>query len=223
MNYSFDKQHAINYGVDEAIMIHNFIFWIDKNRANKKHFYDNRYWTYNSVEAFKELFEFWTAKQLRRIIESLVDQKIIMRGNYNKSNIDRTGWYAFINEDAFLGIYDLPKRENEFAQKGEAIPYSKTDNKQYLSNDKDNSDIFSKEELSKITKSKIPTLEETENYFISKLSTKQLAKKFYNFYESKNWMVGKNKMTKWKAAASNWIEDNQPKENKLNQSQTINF
>ena len=27
---------------------------------------------------------------------------------------------------------------------------------------------------------------------------------FIDFYESKNWMVGKNKMSKWKAAASRW-------------------
>jgi hypothetical protein len=31
------------------------------------------------------------------------------------------------------------------------------------------------------------------------------ANKFVNFYGSKNWMVGKNKMSKWKLAAVNWI------------------
>jgi len=29
--------------------------------------------------------------------------------------------------------------------------------------------------------------------------------KFIDFYESKNWMVGKNKMKDWRAAARNWI------------------
>jgi hypothetical protein len=33
--------------------------------------------------------------------------------------------------------------------------------------------------------------------------------KFINFYESKGWMVGKNKMKDWKAAVRNWIK---PKE-----------
>ena len=28
--------------------------------------------------------------------------------------------------------------------------------------------------------------------------------KFINFYESKGWMVGKNKMKDWKAAVRNW-------------------
>lgn len=29
--------------------------------------------------------------------------------------------------------------------------------------------------------------------------------KFVNFYESKNWYVGKNKMSKWKNACTNWL------------------
>lgn len=30
------------------------------------------------------------------------------------------------------------------------------------------------------------------------------AQKFYNFYESKGWMIGKNKMKNWKAAIKTW-------------------
>ena len=30
------------------------------------------------------------------------------------------------------------------------------------------------------------------------------ASKFWNFYESKNWMIGKNKMKNWKAAIKTW-------------------
>lgn len=30
------------------------------------------------------------------------------------------------------------------------------------------------------------------------------ADKFWNFYESKNWMIGKNKMMNWKAAIKTW-------------------
>ncbi|MDB4351955.1 hypothetical protein OAA60_00815 [Porticoccaceae bacterium] len=39
------------------------------------------------------------------------------------------------------------------------------------------------------------------------MGTEHLAEahKFINFYESKNWYVGKNKMVSWKGAASNWM------------------
>ena len=33
----------------------------------------------------------------------------------------------------------------------------------------------------------------------------RLTEKFFNFYESKDWYVGKNKMKNWRAAANNWI------------------
>lgn len=32
----------------------------------------------------------------------------------------------------------------------------------------------------------------------------QQAEKFWNFYESKNWMIGKNKMKSWQAAIKTW-------------------
>lgn len=64
-----------------------------------------------------------------------------------------------------------------------------------------------------------PSLSEIESYFSEKIIEKGLALnatkeaiKFQSFYDSKNWMVGKNKMTKWKSAVSGWIErDKTPK------------
>ena len=48
--------------------------------------------------------------------------------------------------------------------------------------------------------------------FESKGSTKAEAERFYNFYESNGWRVGKNKMKKWKAAAANWISTNKTRD-----------
>jgi hypothetical protein len=31
------------------------------------------------------------------------------------------------------------------------------------------------------------------------------AHKFFNYYQANGWMVGKNKMKNWRAAANNWI------------------
>ena len=55
-----------------------------------------------------------------------------------------------------------------------------------------------------------PGLEELEVYFLVRDSTTngQDAAKFFDFYESKNWMVGKNKMKDWKAAVRNWLRGN---------------
>lgn len=55
-----------------------------------------------------------------------------------------------------------------------------------------------------------PSLSEVEDYLKKEKSfhpaaAKKEAEKFKNYYESNGWMVGKNKMKKWKAAISNWI------------------
>ena len=55
---------------------------------------------------------------------------------------------------------------------------------------------------------------ETVSYFESKGSTAIEAERFWLFYDSKNWMVGKTKMKKWKSSASGWIARNQTKASK---------
>jgi hypothetical protein len=53
-----------------------------------------------------------------------------------------------------------------------------------------------------------PDLETIKVYFKAAGSTDTEAERFFNFYDSKNWMVGKNKMSKWKSAASGWLSRN---------------
>ena len=122
MVYQFDSDLAEQYGVEEAIMIANLMYWIRKNEANGKHYHDGRYWTYNSIEAFVSLFPFWSKKQIRRILQSLVDKEVIVLGNYNSSTYDRTTWYAFGNSMLLNGKIHLPKWENGSAQMGKPIP-----------------------------------------------------------------------------------------------------
>lgn len=50
----------------------------------------------------------------------------------------------------------------------------------------------------------IPTLEELKNEFPN-----LDAQRFHDFYSSKGWMVGKNKMKDWRAAARNWLSRNE--------------
>lgn len=50
-----------------------------------------------------------------------------------------------------------------------------------------------------------PTYEEVLNY-CNERKNKVDANRWYNFYESKGWMIGKNKMKDWKAAIRTWEE-----------------
>jgi len=111
MNHSFDIEIAKEYGVDEAIMINNFQFWIMKNKANGKHEYDGKTWTYNTAKALSLLFPYWSSKQCTRVINNLVDNGVLLLGHYSINSYDRTNWYAFNAEEKFL-YNDFPKSGN---------------------------------------------------------------------------------------------------------------
>ena len=59
-----------------------------------------------------------------------------------------------------------------------------------------------------------PTIEEIQNYLDEKNITSFTAEKFYNFYESKDWMIGKNKMKNWKACCNTWKGNYEEKKKK---------
>ena len=156
------------YSVDEAIFLQHIHFWYLHNKSNNKNFYDNRYWTYNSVSAFSEQFIYLSEKQIRNILTKLEAKGLIVTGNYNKIGYDRTKWYSLTEKSLEIlknlgihkeqevksksnlkkentnlqnGNFDLPKRENGFTQKGEAIPYLNTDLKQITIIKNKNSEI----------------------------------------------------------------------------------
>jgi len=56
-----------------------------------------------------------------------------------------------------------------------------------------------------------PSIADVDDYMrsICKGSTQE-AEKFYDFYESKGWLIGKNKMKDWKAAVRNWTKNASP-------------
>jgi hypothetical protein len=142
MTYSFSVEHAKKYGQEEAVLLQNFIFWIRQNKANMTNQRDGRTWTYNSIPAFAKLFPFWTEKQIRRILDSLIRQKVLLRGDYNRLTYDKTSWYSLVDEsllelsepqeDSAIspnGQMDVPKRADRSAQTVAPIPDIKPDEK----------------------------------------------------------------------------------------------
>lgn len=128
MNHSFNIHHARDFGLHEAILINNLQFWIAKNRANGTHFHDGRTWTYNSVKAFAELFPYMTTNIVRRTLESLQEQSVIIKGNYNSSSYDRTAWFAFFDESIWLSEpVHLAKKPNGKGRKATSLTDINTD------------------------------------------------------------------------------------------------
>lgn len=132
MEHSFNIELAKEYGILEAILLKNIWFWIEKNRANEKNFYDGTYWTYNSTRAFNELFPYASESSIKRALKGLQEKGIIKTGNYNKSAYDRTLWYAFtdLGESIMSNRQmEVNKSPNGSEQNGLIIPDINTDDK----------------------------------------------------------------------------------------------
>lgn len=94
MEHHFNVSIAQKIGVNEAIFLNNIAFWTQKNLANNRHIHDGLCWTYNTIQAFCDLFPYWTRHQLEHLIKKCVKEGLLVEGNYNKSGYDRTKWYA---------------------------------------------------------------------------------------------------------------------------------
>jgi len=153
MHY-FDENIAKEYGVAEAVMFQNIAYWVKENEAHDINFHDGRYWTFNSRKAFSIFFKYWTENQVKRIIEKLYTNGLLLKGNYNKANYDKTNWYTLSDKGLDIANYKdeawLKKSndsaENTWSKKSEAwseksndgyqinqpIPYIKHNNKTHI-------------------------------------------------------------------------------------------
>lgn len=113
--HSFDPLIAKEVGIECAILLYNIEFWIEKNKANGKHYYEGKYWTYNSTKAFAELFPYMSERVIYKSLQKLIEGGYLVKGNFNQNTFDRTCWYALGEK------IDIATRENPNYQMGDSI------------------------------------------------------------------------------------------------------
>lgn len=94
MYHSFETNLAKIYGVAEAILFNHIAFWVEKNEANKRNEFEGRYWTYNTATAFTTIFPYMSARTIQRALKHLIDEELIMIGNYDDNARNRTNYYT---------------------------------------------------------------------------------------------------------------------------------
>ena len=138
--HSFTVGIASKIGLENAIILEHLYFWHQKNKGNNKNFHDGHYWTYNSINGFKEMYPYMSDKKIRNVLKQLKKMCLIVDGNYNKMKYDRTKWYALTEDGIALISHSdrfvqrangIAQKANGVTQKGEPIPYNNTDNKTY--------------------------------------------------------------------------------------------
>lgn len=204
MKHIFDVDIAKIYGVNAAILLENLGYWIKQNEANETNFFDGTYWTFNSRRAYRELFPYMSERQINTAFQKLIDDGLIITGNYNKLAYDRTLWYALTRKGKCIlhfDIMDNDKMSNGNGENVKPIPDINTD-----INTSVNTDICCAPQAETPKKTKRfspPTVEEVRAYCIERRNNVD-AERFVDYYTANGWQVGKNKMRDWKAAVRTW-------------------
>ena len=130
MNHFFDVEEAVSIGVDKSIILSNFRFWLEKNKANNKNVNDGFYWTYNSSKALSLIFPYWSQQKIARIIRDLENEGLLISGNFNKAGYDRTKWYSMPEYSIVQDVKNHCSNLNNAKSKDEQpIPDINTDSK----------------------------------------------------------------------------------------------
>lgn len=127
--HHFHVAAAIEVGVNAAILLDQFDYWITKNRANNRHYHDGCYWTYNSTKAFTQMYPYLSQKAIRTALKRLEDEGYIVVGDYNKDRMVRPKWYSITDKGYALlyssqrpkGQGELPLGANRAAAEGSSL------------------------------------------------------------------------------------------------------
>lgn len=94
----YDIENAIKFGLIKAVILGIIQKWCDYNKKNKNHFYDGFYWSGHMTP--KDFSEQTGIKEntIRTYLKELLNDKIIIAGNYNKKAFDRTRWYRIYTQ-----------------------------------------------------------------------------------------------------------------------------
>lgn len=97
MNYSFDGNLAMEFGIEGALLLQNIYFWQKRNESNTKqstHYHKGRWWTYNSIKAFHDSFPFLSERQIDYTLKKLKDLGVLFIDIFHDNKLDRTKWYS---------------------------------------------------------------------------------------------------------------------------------
>lgn len=187
MTHQFDPEVAARLGINQAIVLYNLAY-LQRNReaqGGDKYHIDGRWWVHHTYESLLKIHPYFSLDQLRRIMKSLLDGDAVFRCHPDRFN--RDSYWSVAPE--FIQSAKSPNRKGEIAGSESA----KSPVVQHENNIRHIRGRFTPPTVQEL----IDYIEEKNYYYID-------PKDFIDFYESKNWMVGKNKMSKWKAAASRW-------------------
>lgn len=85
-----DKKLAIILGLNQALLVQQIHYWLEKNKEAGRNFHQGKYWTYNTLDQWQEEFPFWGRSTIKRTLKGLegiedrTDYRIEIRTAYRE-------------------------------------------------------------------------------------------------------------------------------------------
>lgn len=149
-----------------------------------------------------------TKQGIMKSLKSLVEKGLILKNEIYKNNVKFVEYQA---TDFTTMQQSLTGNETKF--NGGSEQSLTEDMQQSLPNNIVNNLNNNIENKIVSIRFKKPTLEDIKNYCIERNNNVD-PQRFYDYYESNGWKVGKNSMKDWKAAVRTWERSNSTQQNK---------
>ncbi len=91
---------AEKYGIDQAILLNNFYLWTSSapNNPNERTYFNGRYWISISLKDMLHIFKYMSMSGLKRNLDKLIEQGLLLKDNFNVNPLEKTLWYALTDE-----------------------------------------------------------------------------------------------------------------------------
>lgn len=141
-----------------------------------------------------------TKDTINGILNELENNNYLVRKRiYENGKIIEWEYNIYESNDLHPKKQDIENQDIGFYDNNKIL-----NNKILNNKESNNINIITKESSKRFVK---PTIEEIQKY-CSDRNNNVDANYFYDFYESKGWMIGKNKMKDWKSAVRTWEKNN---------------
>lgn len=145
------------------------------------------------------------------LVESSPIIKAIMMSIIPNINSSKSRYKASVDNGKLGGRPPKPKPNDNLDKPNDNLEETKPKPRPNLDKDKDKDKDVDKDIVKREVGFKKPTLDDLQNR-ISEMNYQVDAIKFFNYYESNGWKVGRNKMKCWKSALTTWNSNNDTKQ-----------
>jgi hypothetical protein len=211
--HTFNTELAKKIGIIPAIIYAYLGYWCEQNRQNGINEKDGEFWTYHSVRELSDTFDYLTSWQIRNGLDILIKENLVKVARYNKIGIDRTRWFSVVDYDLWSTTNALRNTTNGLCSTTNGLRNTTNAIAEYHKPIPIISTVTSNNYIKGNSSRTFcpPSVDEVRAYCLERGNSVD-PEQFVDFYTSKGWKVGKDKMKDWKACVRTWEKrkDNRP-------------